>query len=384
MLFKILCGCKSVTENCEWAFAGVYGPNDDGARCILWDELGGIMNVWEKPWCVGGDFNVVRHAGEKLRASRQTQAMTDFADFISEQGLIDLPMVGGRITWSNRRAGSRLDRFLISTEWEEHFPEVTQKRMPRALSDHFPVMLACGMGRRGRIPFRFENMWLQAEGFVEQVKSWWDSYYIEGNPSYVMARKLKALKGDLKIWNVEVFGDIGKRKKEMEDELDELDRIGENRELTVEEVNKRDECSNSLERILFQEEVSWRQKSRALWLKEGDQNTRYFHRVANSHRRNNTVAAMLVDGNKTEDPAAITGHIVQFYKKLYSEQFQGRPTRLFAPLLENVNSIDEGERVWMEREFEEEEVWEVVRKMKGDKAPGPDGFSMAFLRNVGR
>jgi hypothetical protein len=32
----------------------------------------------------GGDFNVIRHAGEKLRASRQTQAMTDFADFISE------------------------------------------------------------------------------------------------------------------------------------------------------------------------------------------------------------------------------------------------------------------------------------------------------------
>jgi hypothetical protein len=49
-------------------------------------------------------------------------------------------------------------------------------------------------------------------------------------------------------------------------------------------------------------------------------------------------------------------------------------------MMENFNSIDEGERVWMEREFEEEEVWEVVRKMKGDKAPGPDGFSMAFFQ----
>jgi hypothetical protein len=45
---------RSVIENCEWAFAVVYGSNDDGARSILWDELGGLMNVWEKPWCVWG------------------------------------------------------------------------------------------------------------------------------------------------------------------------------------------------------------------------------------------------------------------------------------------------------------------------------------------
>jgi hypothetical protein len=56
----------------------------------------------------------------------------------------------------------------------------------------------------------FENMRLQAEGFVEQVKRWWDSYCVEGNPSYVMACKLKVLVGDLKKWNAEVFGDIGK------------------------------------------------------------------------------------------------------------------------------------------------------------------------------
>jgi hypothetical protein len=130
--------------------------------------------------------------------------MIDFADFIFEQGLINFPMVGGRITWSNRRAGSRLDRFLISTYWEEYFLDVCQKRLPRVLSDHFPVKLECGTGRRGQIPFRFENMLLQAEGFAEQVKRWWDSYYFEGNSSYVLARKLKALKGDLKKWNVEM------------------------------------------------------------------------------------------------------------------------------------------------------------------------------------
>jgi hypothetical protein len=87
---------------------------------------------------------------------------------------------------------------------------------------------------------------------------------------------------------------------------------------------------------------------RALWLKESDHNTGFFHKVANSHRQNNTVAAMMVDGNRIEDPAVITDHVVQFYKTLYSEQYQGRPTRLFTPIMENVSSIDEGEREWME------------------------------------
>jgi hypothetical protein len=41
----------------------------------------------------------------------------------------------------------KIDRFLLATEWEEN---VTQRRLPRLLSDHFPLMLDCGVGSRGR------------------------------------------------------------------------------------------------------------------------------------------------------------------------------------------------------------------------------------------
>ena len=69
--------------------------------------------------------------------------------------------------------------------------------------DHFPIILEGGNFHRGMRPFRFENMWLKDEGFVEKIRSWWESYQFYGAPSFVLANKLKALKVDLKRWNVE-------------------------------------------------------------------------------------------------------------------------------------------------------------------------------------
>jgi hypothetical protein len=33
----------------------------------------------------------------------------------------------------------------------------------------------------------------------------------------------------------------------------------------------------------------------------------------------------------------------------------------------------------LDRPFEEDEVFNVVKNFNGDKAPGPDGYSMAFF-----
>ena len=113
------------------------------------------------PWCIGGDFNVVRFPSERLGADFFSSAMLDFSYFISEHNLIDFPLEGGTFTWSNFRAVAsqyRLDKFLLSSDLEEHFPNIRQKRLHRLLSDHFPVLLEGGNFHRGSRPFRFENM----------------------------------------------------------------------------------------------------------------------------------------------------------------------------------------------------------------------------------
>ena len=42
--------------------------------------------------------------------------------------------------------------------------------------------------------------------------------------------------------------------------------------------------------------------------------------------------------------------------------------------------IGEDERLALEGEFFKEEVIQVLMEMEGDKAPGPDGFTMAFFQ----
>jgi hypothetical protein len=74
-----------------------------------------------------GRFNVTRFPSEILGEALFSAAMMDFSDCNFELGLIDLPLVGRNFMWSNNRdspSWSRIDRFLVSLEWEAKFPNL--------------------------------------------------------------------------------------------------------------------------------------------------------------------------------------------------------------------------------------------------------------------
>jgi hypothetical protein len=145
---------------------------------------------------------------------------------------------------------------LISADWEDSYPDASQKLLPRPLSDHYPILLEVGSMLRGKIPFRFENMWLKTEGFVERVQNWWSSYSFTGPPSLVLASKLKALKEDLKKWNHQEFGNVGFKQKQLLGELDILNMKECSGSLSSSELELRGTHILELENLAHLDETS--------------------------------------------------------------------------------------------------------------------------------
>ncbi|WMV13963.1 hypothetical protein MTR67_007348 [Solanum verrucosum] len=129
------------------------------------------------------------------------------------------------------------------------------------------------------------------------------------------------------------------------------------------------------EELIKKEEISWRQKSRALWLNEGDKNTKFFHKIANAHRRYNNIDQLMIHGELNQEPSRIKGEIVEYYKRLYKESSQWR--------LEYINVqcpvLTEEDNQALQSNFEESEVLRCLKLCAVDKAAGPDGFTMGFF-----
>ena len=174
---------------------------------------------------------------------------------------------------------------------------------------------------------------------------------------------------------MEVFGHVEVRIKKLWKDLSILENMEESRGLSAEERIEMGRIREELEKATLLDEICWRQKSRVLCVRKGDKNTKLFHRIANSHWRVNSIDRLMVHGALSSDLAAIADCISQFYRQLYYEDVAHRP------ILDDVDfsSISVEDASWLDRPFEEEEVSGVINDFNGDKAPGLDGFSMAFF-----
>ena len=109
-------------------------------------------------------------------------------------------------------------------------------------------------------------------------------------------------------------------------------------------------------------------------MKEGDKNSNFFHKMANAPRRKNFLSSITMDGRKLTEETEIKEGVVNMFQYILSVKGDWRPSISRLPF----SSLDSVEVGLLEEAFSEEEVQTVVSSLNGDKAPGPDGFTLAF------
>ena len=100
------------------------------------------------------------------------------------------------------------------------------------------------------------------------------------------------------------------------------------------------------------EETHWRQLSREIWLKEGDRNTGFFHRMASAHRRNNSLDRIKINGEWLSEEQEIREGIANAFHNLLSEDMRWKADigRL------QFDQISQQEAENLERFFIEDEI----------------------------
>ena len=112
---------------------------------------------------------------------------------------------------------------------------------------------------------------------------------------------------------------LKERKKIILDEIANIDVIEQEGVLSSDLSAQRVERKGELEELILREEIHWRQKAKVKWVKDGDCNSKLFHKVANGRRNRNFIKFLENErGLVLNNSESITEEILLYFKKPYS------------------------------------------------------------------
>lgn len=200
-----------------------------------------------------------------------------------------MELTGYSFTWEKNHGlpnwvEERLDRAFVSMNWLEMFSTAKLYNLELSSSDHFPILLVPVYTEPNVIVnrFRFENCWVEEPMCGEIVKGCWNLH-----SDLDIQSKIRLCGVELAKWGKEYKGKFKERMKNCKVAVKQLkgrtDVVG---------VIKYNEAHSEFFRLLNHREIYWKQIAKQFWLREGDQNSKYFHASVNARRRNNQISCL--------------------------------------------------------------------------------------------
>jgi hypothetical protein len=259
----------------------------------------------------------------------------------------------------------RLDRGLANAEWCSLFPNTNVFNLPIMFGDHAPILVSTeSQFRKPKLSFKYENWWAMEEDFQSTAKSAWLSS--ANRPFHARTTNLA---GTLKRWC--------KKKKPLNQQLDVIQDHINNIQLQPIQVR-----NHSLEAKLiaqYEENMTkltefYRQRAKKHWATNGDRNTSFFHNAVIKRRRRNRITAIKdAQGNTYYEPDDIANQFVSYFRNIFRSASANNNDRFSTNTSPPLHSEDFTYSV-----PDKHEIWQILRSMKKNASPGPDGFNVSF------
>eukprot|EP00253_Pinus_taeda_P027637 PITA_27637 len=374
----------------------VYGPCQH--REPFWNTLLNLSLMTASHTILGGDLNFSLGFHESWGSMAQVDSITNFMRNALEQAdFVDVPMHQPMPTWRNRRVGEaalarRLDRFLLKGPLVQELHHYKQWVGSGGISDHSPIHLEIlGPLAKPKAPFKFNHTWLKDQNFTKLVSDFWQTHPINREASLArgFCKNLSELKHIVINWAKE------KNKRDSAQLLsveEELRSMLDDRNLGFRSAGEKTRLialENQRASLLKQQEESLRLRSRAIWLKAGDENSKFFHNFAKGRKVSNTIWSLPhPEGGLADNFNKLSQLGTAHFRGL----FKNPPGANLAEIIEVASHfprfINEEDSEDLMNPVTMEELESTLKWFKKDKSPGPDGwtieFYLAFFEQIGQ
>ncbi|GJV37905.1 hypothetical protein Tco_1410382 [Tanacetum coccineum] len=311
----------------------VYAHNRYIQRRDLWTNLVTYKNyIQNRPWCILGDFNVSLNADEKSTGlSYIDTGMRDFQECVEAIEVSDVNSTGLRFTWNQKPKGN----------------------------DGILKKIDCIMANRIQHVFCGSYEWL---GF-------W---------MFKVVKRLKMLKKLLR----KLLYDHRNLHENVNKLWLELDKVQTTLDLDPSNLELREEEASYLQAFIdasLLEEKFLLKKAKVEWLKLGDANTTYFHKVVKSQATRNHIDCVTTTNGVSVDGDQVLLAFIDHYAEFLSQQGVTSNFNIIDQFCKQLSSDVANHMI---RDVSDQEIREVMFVMGDNKAPGPDGYTAAFFKEA--
>ena len=100
----------SKLNNDCWVLTNIYDPCTPNVKRSFLEWFGNIQMPPHIDWLIVGDFNLIRKPEDRNREGGDINEMYLFNEAISALGIVELPLLGRYLTWTNKQTPPLMER----------------------------------------------------------------------------------------------------------------------------------------------------------------------------------------------------------------------------------------------------------------------------------